>query len=121
MTVSPTAPRSPLTFICVFTVGDVSHTSLVGKSPLLLKSGRSIEAHIVDLPRIGFGDRLSRLRLHLGMDQREFAAAIGLTHATLGRYGLVPHEPNTATLIANSVELRFGVPAEWLLGRKPTD
>lgn len=76
------------------------------------------------IPSIGFGDRLRRLRITVGMTQDEFGEAIGLAGATIGKYELIAYEPKTAKLVANSVQLRFGVPAGWLLygtSAQPTD
>lgn len=69
----------------------------------------------IPVPRIGFGDRLRRVRIEAKMTQDEFGEAVGLAGATIGRYELVSHQPKTAKVVANSVQLRFGIPAEWLL------
>lgn len=74
------------------------------------------------IPKIGFGDRLRRLRISLGMDQREFAAEVGLKPATLGNYELSEATPRSARLVANSIQLRYGIPSSWLLtGEEPAD
>lgn len=69
-----------------------------------------------------WGDRLRRIRLNRRMDQREFAAAIGVKPATVGNYETSDHEPRTSALVANTIELRFGpAAAEFLRGPQPTD
>ena len=69
-----------------------------------------------------WGDRLRRIRLNRRMDQREFAAAIGVKPATVGNYETGDHEPRTSALVANTIELRFGPQAaEFLRGPQPTD
>jgi transcriptional regulator with XRE-family HTH domain len=67
-------------------------------------------------PTIGFGDRLRRLRLDLGMDQRQFAEAIGVDHATISRYETAARPPRAATHIAASIQLRFAEPGVDLRG-----
>jgi transcriptional regulator with XRE-family HTH domain len=49
------------------------------------------------------------------MTQDEFGTAIGLSGATIGKYEIQQRTPQLGQVIANSVQLRFGVPAEWLL------
>ena len=69
----------------------------------------TLQAQKVRIPVVGFGDRLRRFRLSLGMDQREFADALGgaFSHATLSRYESMEGTPRAAVLVANSVELRY--------------
>lgn len=63
---------------------------------------------------------MRRLRLTLGMTQEEFGAAVGISGATVGKYEIQPRTPKLGRVIANSVQLRFGVPAQWLLtGAEP--
>jgi len=83
-------------------------------------------AAAVVIPAIGFGDRLRRLRLELGLDQRQMAQEIGgIDHATLSRYESSSRTPRSAPHIAASVQLRFGSAdvdlRTWLLtGVQPT-
>ena len=79
-------------------------------------------AGALPLPHVTFGDRLRRVRLNTGLDQRTFAETIAISHAALGKYELSPHTPRVAKLVANSVQLAWGVPAVWLLtGETPGD
>ena len=75
------------------------------------------------VPDLGFGDKLRRLRLELGMDQREFADEIGVNHATLSRYELSARAPRSALLVASAVQLRYGSADVdlwgWLLNECP--
>jgi len=68
------------------------------------------------VPEVGFGDRLRRVRLTLGMNQAEFSATIGMKPAAYAHHELRAEQPRNATMIANSVELVHGVPAWWTLG-----
>jgi hypothetical protein len=49
------------------------------------------------------------------MDQREFADSIGMNHGTYGGHEKRVATPRGAKLIANSIELRWRVPAQWVL------
>lgn len=78
---------------------------------------------LTGLPQITFGDRVRRLRLDVGMTQDEFADAIGVGRATIGKYELLREAPRTYRLMRNSLELRFGSGvAEWVMtgGTGPT-
>jgi transcriptional regulator with XRE-family HTH domain len=77
--------------------------------------------HALAIPKIGFGDRLRRVRINAGMTQDTFGESIGISGATVGKYELLDHEPKMARPVAAAVQLRFGIPADWLLtGREPT-
>ena len=64
--------------------------------------------HLDQPPTLGFGDRLRRLRLDLGMEQRAFAAEIDIHPATLSRYELATEPPRVAPLVAAAIQLRYG-------------
>lgn len=49
------------------------------------------------------------------MDQRDFADSIGMNHGTYGGHEKRVEVPRSARLIANSIELRWRVPAAWVL------
>lgn len=49
------------------------------------------------------------------MDQRHFSESIGMNHGTYGGHEKRASVPRGARLIANSIELRWRVPAMWLL------
>lgn len=68
------------------------------------------------IPKVGFGDRMRRIRLDAGMNQAEFAEAIGMGKAAYGHHELLADPPRTARLMAYAIELRFHVPAWWTLG-----
>lgn len=72
------------------------------------------------IPEVGYGDRLRRIRLDLGMDQRTFADSIQMNPGTYGHHELSRHVRRGARQLANSIELRHGVPAWWVLGDAPT-
>lgn len=73
------------------------------------------------IPVVGYGDRLRRIRLDLGMDQRQFADSIQMNHGTYGHHELSHHVRRGARQLANSIELRHGVPAWWVLGESSPD
>jgi transcriptional regulator with XRE-family HTH domain len=57
---------------------------------------------------LGFGDRMRRLRIGLGMNQDQFGDAIDLSGATVGKYELEGRTPRIGKVVASSVQLRFG-------------
>lgn len=68
------------------------------------------------IPDIGYGLRVRAVREELGLDQTEFAEQIGSTQGQVSRHEKMKQPPRRNTrLLANSVQLRFRVPAEWLL------
>jgi transcriptional regulator with XRE-family HTH domain len=79
---------------------------------------------LIPPPELGFGDRLRRFRLKMGMDTREFAAETGIgSHSTLSRHENADHAPRNARNIAASIQLRYGHLAaydirQWLLTGK---
>jgi len=68
------------------------------------------------IPQIGYGLRVRAVRDALDLDQTEFAAAIGSTQGQVSRHEKMKAAPRRNTrMLANSIQLRFRVPAEWLL------
>lgn len=67
------------------------------------------------IPTITFGDRLRRLRLDLHMTQGDLARAVNVSTATIGKYELLDEPTRTATHLAATIQLLYGVPREWLL------
>lgn len=57
-------------------------------------------------------DRLKNLRKHLGLNQRDFGAAIGVTSASISRYEKGEMEPSESVLIA--ISTTFSVNMAWL-------
>jgi len=70
-----------------------------------------------ELPELGFGDRLHRYRLSRGMTLRQFAEGTNVSHATIGRYERIGGNLSDPAVqrLAKLLQLRHGVPAEWLL------
>ncbi len=68
------------------------------------------------LPVWTFGDRVRKARSIAGMDQREFASAIGVTHPALGAWESGRGKPRDIVSVAKRVELLTRVPAVWTLG-----
>ena len=74
----------------------------------------------IDLgPAFTYGDRLRRVRRNAGLDQRAMAARLRMTRSTYSSHENWDDEglPASAGLVAQAVELKFGVPAEWVLGQ----
>lgn len=46
------------------------------------------DTHELWIPEMGYGDRLRRIRLDLGMDQRDFAESIDMNKGTYGHHEL---------------------------------
>ena len=67
------------------------------------------------IPTITFGDRLRRLRMDLHLSQDELGQEIGVSGATIGKYEVLPRPTRMARHVAASIQLRYGVPAEWML------
>jgi hypothetical protein len=68
------------------------------------------------IPHLGWGSRLRAVREDIAhMDQRDFAESIGMSHGTYGGHEKRAEVPRGARLIANSIELRWRVPAAWLM------
>ena len=68
------------------------------------------------IPEMTYGDRLRRARLSQGMDQQAFADAVQVDRALVARHERMDAPPQrNRRALAAQVELRFGVPTEWLL------
>jgi DNA-binding XRE family transcriptional regulator len=65
--------------------------------------------------RIGFGDRMRRVRLGLGLNQSQFAELLGLSDATIGKYEVQSKDPRNASQVASTVQIVFGVRRAWLI------
>ena len=73
------------------------------------------QTHLQTSDEVTWGDRLRRIRLNRHMDQRHFAAAIGVAKPTVGKYEMLGIVPRNHRLVENSVELRFGPQAAAFL------
>lgn len=71
----------------------------------------------VKIPTFGYGDRLRRIRQDQDLGQRVFAASLGMTASTYARHELLDEVPRGARLVANSIQLVYGIPAWWVLGQ----
>lgn len=72
------------------------------------------------IPQWTIADRLRKAREHVGLDQAEFAQAIGVSRATVSNNerGIV----HPRKIVLNAWALRTTVPIEWLeTGNAPTD
>lgn len=68
------------------------------------------------IPTITYGDRLRRTRLAHGLNQAEFAAEVRVDRALIARHELMDAPPQrNRRALAALIELRYGVPSEWLL------
>ncbi len=72
-------------------------------------------AHAV-VPAWTLGDRLRKIRLTAGMDQRSFAGALGVTASRIASWETDRATPRDLVTLAKRVELLTRVPATWLLG-----
>ncbi len=65
---------------------------------------------------IGFGDRVRKLRRHLGMSQIDFAKSIDVPDRTVAAWELNANNPRNVVALAKRIELRWRVSTQWLLG-----
>lgn len=74
--------------------------------------------HTAWVPEWSFGDRIRKVRVELGMDQREFAAKLGIKAPTLSSYEAGRANPRARDLpkLASRLELLTGVPRSWFMG-----
>ena len=74
------------------------------------------------IPTWTFADRIRKARKETGLDQREFAAKIGVKESTYATYETGRNEPRYKDVfdLAKRVESVAKVPAVWLIGR-PSD
>lgn len=67
-------------------------------------------------PSWSFGDRLRKARSEVGMNQEEFAEAIGVKEGSLAAWETDRARPRDIVEIAKSVEKVARIPAAWILG-----
>lgn len=74
------------------------------------------------VPSWTFADRIRKARTETGLDQREFAAKIGVKASTYATYETGRNEPRYKDVfdLAKRVEHISSVPATWLIGH-PSD
>lgn len=65
---------------------------------------------------IGFGDRVRKLRRHLGLSQVDFARSIDVPDRTVAAWELSANSPRNVVALARRIELRWRVSTQWLLG-----
>lgn len=77
------------------------------------------------IPEWSFGDRVRKARLEMGMDQKEFAAAIDITASTLAAYETGRANPRfkDAVPLAKRLEALTQIHRGWFLGSQgqPSD
>lgn len=71
------------------------------------------------LPTFTVGDRLRKARELTGMDQKDFAAALGMSRNTVSNYEVGNTPPKRMAL--NAWALATGIPVEWLLTGQAAD
>lgn len=71
------------------------------------------------VPTWTFGDRLRKARSVSGMDQRDFAKAIGVTASSVAAWETDRAVPRDIVAIAKRVAMLTNIPAAWLLGVTP--
>lgn len=69
------------------------------------------------IPTWTFGDKLRKARDIAGLDQKTFAAQIGITSSSLAAYETGRTSPrfDKAPSIAKSVQMLVGIPYQWFL------
>lgn len=68
------------------------------------------------IPWWTLGDRIRKSRLTVGMDQREFAEALGLPAGSLAAWETDRAKPRDLVAVAKRIELLTRIPAAWVLG-----
>jgi transcriptional regulator with XRE-family HTH domain len=78
----------------------------------------SIETASARIPEWSLGDRLRKVRVDSGYDQREFAELVGLTSSSLAAYETGRSSPRFKDVqpLAQRIEEVTGVPAWWVIG-----
>lgn len=71
---------------------------------------------VAAVPTWTFGDRLRKARSVTGMDQRGFAAALGIKPGALAQWETDRARPRDIIGMARRVQDFTGVAATWLLG-----
>jgi transcriptional regulator with XRE-family HTH domain len=75
----------------------------------------SVQPEVSPDPEWTFGDRMRKARSRSGMDQREFADAIGVTPSALAQWETDRATPREIVAVAKRVEVLTGVRTAWLL------
>ncbi len=70
----------------------------------------------VRIPEWTLADRLRKVRLTTGLQQREFAELLQVTAGSYGGWESGNSRPRDVVALARRVELITGVPASWTLG-----
>lgn len=69
------------------------------------------------IPEWSFGDKVRKIRRAKGMTQTEFAQALGVGDRAAAAWESIDDRmPRDVVAIAKRIEVRFQVPAAWLLG-----
>ncbi|WP_175280155.1 helix-turn-helix domain-containing protein [Prescottella equi] len=71
-------------------------------------------------PVWSFGDKMRKARQTIGMDQREFAAQLGVKAGSLAGWETDRTKPRDVVAVAKRVELLTHIPAAWILGIQET-
>lgn len=71
-------------------------------------------------PEWTLGDRLRKIRRHLGVSQIEFAVTIEQNPKSYSSWESDQAQPRQLVAVAKRIEVATGVPAVWLLGIEPT-
>ena len=103
----------------MFALGTEATSAFLPVSAILWRVSIQLLDGLV-IPTMSWGDRLRLVRTDVArLDQRAFAESIGMKHGTYGGYETMRVNPRAARLVANSIELRWRVPAAWVLGELP--
>lgn len=68
------------------------------------------------VPSWSLADRLRKVRRDRRLTQEEMAAALGVKAVTWSSWESGRTRPHDVVDLASSIELKFGVPAAWVLG-----
>lgn len=68
------------------------------------------------IPTWTLGDRIRKARILRGMDQRQFADALGVKAGTLAGWETDRQRPRNLVEIARKIQQITEVPASWILG-----
>ena len=67
-------------------------------------------------PTWTFGDRVRKARDKAGMNQRDFAAAIGVAEGSIATWETDRSKPRDIVSVARRIEMLTRIPAAWTLG-----
>jgi transcriptional regulator with XRE-family HTH domain len=67
-------------------------------------------------PTWSFGDRVRKARDLTGLNQKEFAAAIGASEGSIATWETDRAKPRDIVQVAKRIEMLTRIPAEWTLG-----